>query len=70
MSASFGTLVEEIKKLTPEAKMEIKFLLERYIIEEKREEIYKNYQDSLREEKSGKLKFSSDIDELKKMVEE
>ncbi|MBL7190550.1 hypothetical protein ISS30_02555 [bacterium] len=68
MCSSYDMLVEEIKKLSFEEKMEIKFLLEKYLIEERREEIFRNYQESMREEKSGKLKFSSDIDELKSQL--
>lgn len=66
----FNDLVENIKSLTTEEKEEIKFLLERYLIEERMEEIYENYQDSIKEFKEGKLVFSDKIDELKTMIEQ
>lgn len=66
----FNELVEDIRSLTTEEKEEIKFLVERYLIEERREDIYKNYQDSIKEFKKGKLVFSDKIDELKTMIEQ
>jgi hypothetical protein len=38
-------------------------------IELRREEIYQNYLASVAEEKSGNLTFTTDIEELKKLVE-
>lgn len=46
MSQKYNALVEEVKKLSVEEKKELKFL-----IEERREEIFKNYQKSKRETK-------------------
>ena len=60
MSINFGDLVEEVKKLSPEEKEELKFLIERFLIEERREEIHKHYKESIEEFKKGKLEFSSD----------
>ena len=62
---SFATLVEEIKKLPLEIN-ELKYLIEKYVIEERRSKIYKNYKKSLIEAEQGKLKFSDDVDELMK----
>ncbi len=64
MNATFGDLVEVIKKLSFTEKEEIKFLIEKFLIEEKREAIYKNYQESLIEVEENKLEFSDDIDKL------
>jgi alpha-ketoglutarate-dependent taurine dioxygenase len=61
---SFSDVVEAIKTLSLEEKEEIQSLLAQYLREERREEIYQNYLASQKEEKAGKLKFSSDIDEL------
>lgn len=47
MSSEFATVVEEVKKMSYEDKQELKFLIERYLIEERREEIYQNYMDFL-----------------------
>ena len=51
-----------------EEKMELKFLLERALIEERRREIKESGKRSLEELKRGKLKFSSSISELKKSL--
>lgn len=67
---SFNEVVETIKNLTFEEKQEIQTLLAQYLREERREEIYTNYQQSRLEEQSGKLKFSSNLDELKQLLEE
>ncbi len=66
---SFNDAVEVITNLPLEEKEEIKDILEKNIIEERRREIYKNYKKSKKEVKEGKLKFSSNINELKKMLE-
>ncbi len=62
----FNIAIEVIIKLPLEEKEEIKEMLEKNIIEERRQEIYKNYKKS---KKEGKLKFSSDINKLRKMLE-
>lgn len=61
---TFCEIVESVKKLSTEEKEEIKSLVEHYLIEEKREEIYTNYLLSKKREKEGKLKFYFDINEL------
>ncbi len=68
MNTTFGDLVEDIKKLSFTEKEEIKFLIEKFLIEEKREAIYKNYQESLIEVEENKLEFSDDIDKLEEML--
>ena len=65
-----NNLIEEIQNLSLEEKEDLKDLIDKYLIEEKREIIYKNYEESSRELKEGKLKFSNDIDELKRHLEE
>jgi len=66
----FNELVEAIRSLSFEEKKEIKDLIEKYLIEERREEIYLNYLESLEELKKGKIKFLKRVDELKKNLEE
>lgn len=61
---TFSDVVEAVKQLSATEKEEIKFLIENYLIEEKREEIYQNYLISKQREKEGRLNFSTDIDEL------
>ena len=65
----FNELIENIKLLSSEEKEEVKDLIERYLIEEKREEIYQNYQTSLKELEEGKIEFSGSISTLKAMIE-
>ena len=67
---SFSDVVETIKNLSFEEKQEIQALLTQYLREERREELYDNYQKSLIEEQKGELNFSSNIDELKQLIEE
>ena len=62
---TFANLIEEIQHLSIEEMQEIQFVTERYIAEKKRKEFYVSHKKSLKEYKDGKLKFSSDIDELK-----
>lgn len=64
----FNSLIDTIYNLPLEDKVEIKNLLEHNIADSRREEIVDNFKKSQDEYKSGKLKFSSDIDELKRMI--
>jgi len=66
----YDNLIESIKSLSIEEKQEVKFLIDRYLIEEQREKIYKNFKNSLMEYDAASLEFSSDINILKKMIEE
>jgi hypothetical protein len=68
MSQKYNTLVEEVKKLSAEEKEELKFLIEKYLVEERREEIFKNYQESKKEIEEKQLEFSGDIKRLKEML--
>ena len=68
MSASFEVLVEQVRTCSVEEKEELKFLLERALIEERRREIRANHRRSLDEVKRGKLKFSSSVSDLKKSI--
>jgi len=65
----YDTLTETVKLLPAEEKEDLKFLIERYLIDEKREEIYKDYQESLKEVSEGRLEFSSDVDKLREIIE-
>ena len=68
MSKTYNILIEEVKKLTREEKEELKFLVEKYLIEERRHDIFKNYQESKKEVKEKRLEFSNDIAKLKEML--
>jgi len=68
-SIRYDILIENIKNLSLQDKEELKLLLEKYILEELRTIIYKNYVESLQELKEGKLEFYSDINKLKEIIE-
>jgi len=70
MSVAFADVVEEVKLLSNEEKLELKDLLDNYLVEERREQILRNYDDARREESAGDLKFSSDIAELEAMLDD
>ena len=65
MKDNFAEVVEEVKNLSTEEKLELQTLIEKYLTEERRQEIYNNYQTSLNELSEGKLVFSSDMNMLK-----
>lgn len=67
---TFHDVVEVIKSLSTDEKQEIEILLQQYIREERRDQIYDNFQLAQVEEQKGELKFSSNINELKQMIEE
>ena len=68
MNTNFAGVVEEVKQLSSDEKQELKDLIEVYLTEERREEMLTNCRESLKELRSGNLKFSSDINELKAML--
>ena len=70
METTFNQLVEEIQKLDKDQKEELKILIEKYLAEERREEIYSNYLSAKREAETNQLKFNSDINELKSNLKE
>ncbi len=64
----FNSIVETIYSLPLEDRLEIINLLEHNIADTRRNEIANNYKKTQVVYKSGKLKFSSKINELKKML--
>ncbi len=68
MESSFNGIIDEIYNLPLEDKQHLLDLLENNITEERRNDIYRNYHSALNEEKAGKLKSSSNISHLKKML--
>ncbi|MFM7363492.1 MAG: hypothetical protein ACKO11_03090 [Cuspidothrix sp.] len=66
----FTDVVEAIKGFSIEEKVQIQLLLQQYLREERREEIYQNLQSAKREEENRELTFSANIDELKQLMEE
>ena len=66
--SSFAEIVEEVKALSTREKKELHELIERYLIEERREEIYQSYVRSLSELDDRGAEFSSDTDRLKGLL--
>ncbi|OCR02482.1 hypothetical protein BCD67_00920 [Oscillatoriales cyanobacterium USR001] len=67
---TFNDVVEVIKGLSTDEKQEIQLLLKQYIREERRDEIYDNFKLAQVEQQKGELKFSSNINELRQLIEE
>ncbi|MCC5606299.1 hypothetical protein LC612_05725 [Nostoc sp. CHAB 5834] len=67
---TFSDVVEGIKSLSSEERLEIQLLLQQYLREERHEEIYQNFQAAQVEHQNSELKFSSNINELKELIEE
>jgi hypothetical protein len=65
---SYSELIEEIQALPTEEKIEVRSLIDKYLIEERREEIFQNHLDALKMAKNGELNFTSDTDELMKRL--
>lgn len=68
MDTTFGKLVDSLYGLPLSDKQEVMKLLEKNIAEERRNEIFRNFQASKEEHKKGSLEFSNDIETLKKML--
>jgi hypothetical protein len=61
----FAAIIEEIKQLSHEEKKELLYITKQQLIEEERNRIYKEHQESMNELKKDKLDFSDDVDQLK-----
>jgi hypothetical protein len=66
----FSDVVEVIKNLSTDEKLEVQLLLQQYLREERREAIYANFESAQIEQQRGELTFSSDIKELRQLIEE
>jgi hypothetical protein len=67
---TFSDLVETVKDLSIDEKEELQMLLKQYLREERREEIYDNFELARVEEQRGDLKYSANINELKRSIAE
>jgi len=67
---TFNDVVQVVKNLSTDEKQEIQLLLNQYIREERRDEIYNNFKLAQVEQRKGELKFSSNINELRQLIEE
>ncbi len=68
MNTNFAEVVEDVKQLSFDEKRELKDLLVIYLIEERRQEIFENGEQSKQELQNGEFKFSSNPDELRKAL--
>jgi hypothetical protein len=66
----FSDVVEAVKGLSTAEKSEMQLLLQQYLREERRDEMYENCLSAKPEEQAGTLKFSADTDELRRLLEE
>ena len=66
---TFYQVVEEVKKLSPEEIEELQVLLQKYLIEKRRDEILKSYEKSKMEDSQGKLVYHDNIDDLMKELD-
>ena len=66
--ATFSTIVEAAYGLPLDARLELKNLLEHNIADARRNEILGNYKNARHEHKTGKLKFSRKVKELKEQL--
>lgn len=67
---TFSDLIETVKCLSIEEKEELQLLLKQYLRAERREEMYQNLKLSQTEEQQDTLKYSANIDELKRSIED
>jgi len=67
---TFSDVVEVVKNLSSDEKHEMQLLLKQYLREERRDEIYNNFDIAQVEQQKGELKFSSNIKELRQLIEE
>lgn len=70
MNTTFANVVEDVKQLSFDEKSELKNLLESYLVEERRDEIFRNGEESRRRFKDSELKFSSNIDDLMESLDD
>jgi len=69
MNLTFNDLVNNLRNLSLHEKIEIKHIVEKAIVDEQRKELHTHYLESKKELKENKLKFSSDINKLRKMLD-
>jgi hypothetical protein len=68
MALNFNEIIEKVLELPLEEKMELIDLLEQQIAEGRQDEIAQNYKEAQSDLSADKMNFSSDIDELQKML--
>lgn len=69
MSRAYAELVHDVRELPADQRRDLKFLIERSLVEERRQEIADNYRQSLQELEEGSLAASSDVGTLRADLE-
>ena len=64
MSQTFAEVVEEVKQLSVAEKEELRELLNKYLIDERRREIREDAEAGMEELRRGELKSFSNLDDL------
>jgi hypothetical protein len=70
MDRIFSDLVDEVRDLPTSDMVELKSVIDHELIEARRGEIYRNHLEGISLWEQGKLKPSSDIDEIMRRLEE
>jgi len=68
MKKHFSDIVEDVKQLDADEKLELRSLLEKYLIEERRKEIRRHYDASRQEE--ADLTFTDSVADLRESLSE
>ncbi|MFC2131923.1 hypothetical protein ACFLSQ_10855 [Bacteroidota bacterium] len=67
---TYTALIDEIQNLPHEDKIELKDLIDKYLIDERRSQFLENYKEVMIAANKGDLEFTSDIDEMKHILDE
>jgi hypothetical protein len=67
--SSFSNVIEEVKSFNYDELQELNFITTKYLDEFERNRLFQSHKDSIYEYNQGNLKFSSDINQLKMMLE-
>jgi hypothetical protein len=65
----FNALIDEVRELSLEEKVEMRSLLDRYVAEDERRRIAESHRESLQELREGRLEFTGDVERLRDMLE-
>ena len=66
----FHALVEEVQDLSLAEKQEVRTLFDRFVAEERREEMARSHEESLEELHRGRLEFTSDPSRLRRVLDD
>lgn len=70
MGSTFASIIDEVQRLSFEEKEELRMLLDKYLIEARREEIHDNYLKTKEEDEKGLLHKPKDNKELRQKLEQ